>query len=654
MKKMVQGSMGIIIVFAMLTSLLANYWLQINTAQNDMDASSQNLFWQINQILQKNTAELQEIKQQFAENCLAQARTAAYLVEHDPSLLSSQEAIEQLVEMLQDVDELHFFDETGKLFAGSETIYVGFTFDSGEQMQFFQPMLKDHTLELCQDIMPNTAEGKMMQYAAVWREDGKGIVQVGMEPHRVLEATKKNELSYIFSLLTEDDGMVLYAADPDTLQILGSTQQAYVGKTLTDLGISEEKITEQSSGFFSTIDHQNCYCFFEMKDSVLLGRICTLETLYHNVNENTLLLAAYLLLLGMILVYSICHYLDKNIVNGIENINAKLQKITDGDLDEQVDVDTTPEFTELSGHINRMVQSLLASTDKLSSVLDAVQLPIGAYEYNRSMKRVRCTKRLSEILGWTETEKNNLLSDYRLFEEHLQRILKEPEEKIDPSIFCMKTENGSLRYIKFESFLRDNSVLGIVLDVTKDVEQLKKTEQERDEDLLTGLQIRRSFYTRLEQLFYQSSDLGYAAMVIIDADNLKFVNDTYGHEIGDRYLKGISTLLSQPLYGEDRCEVGKRLVARLGGDEFAIFLYGCRDRQELDKCLNQLHRKQNNTIIQVKEELQLFLCFSMGYALWPQEGADYHALLKKADEKMYQEKRLRKQTDSSLGEGMKQ
>lgn len=251
-------------------------------------------------------------------------------------------------------------------------------------------------------------------------------------------------------------------------------------------------------------------------------------------------------------------------------------------------------------------------------------------------------------------EKNNLLSDYRLFEEHLQRILKEPEEKIDPSIFCMKTENGSLRYIKFESFLRDNSVLGIVLDVTKDVEQLKKTEQERDEDLLTGLQIRRSFYTRLEQLFYQSGDLGYAAMVIIDADNLKFVNDTYGHEIGDRYLKGISTLLSQPLYGEDRCEVGKRLVARLGGDEFAIFLYGCRDRQELDKCLNQLHRKQNNTIIQVKEELQLFLCFSMGYALWPQEGADYHALLKKADEKMYQEKRLRKQTDSSLGEEMKQ
>jgi diguanylate cyclase (GGDEF)-like protein len=647
-KKMVQRSMGIIIVFAMLISLMMNYWLQISTVQHDMDASSRDLFWQINQILQKNTAELQEIQQQFAENCLAQARTAAYLVEHDPSLLSSQEEIEKMVGLLQDVDELHFFDETGRLYAGSETIYIGFTFDSGEQMRFFQPMLQDRTLELCQDIMPNTAEGKLMQYAAVWREDGKGIVQVGMEPHRVLEATKKNELSYIFSLLTEDDGSVLYAADPETFQILGSTQQKYVGKTLTDLGIDTEKIVPEGAGFFSILEYENSYCFFEQKGSVLLGRICTLETLYQNVNENTLLLAIYLLLLGMVLVYGICHYLDKNIVSGIEHINAKLQTITDGDLDEQVDVCTTPEFIELSGHINRMVQSLLASTEKLSSVLDVVQLPIGAYEYNRSMKRVRCTKRLPEILGLKEEEQERLLSDYCLFEERIQKILLDSPEKLAPSVFCLRTEHGQLRYLKLESFLRDSNVLGIVLDVTKDVEQLKKTEQERDEDLLTGLQIRRSFYAHLEELFCQSNDLGYAAMMIIDADNLKFVNDNYGHEMGDCYLKGISDLLAQPFLSEDGAEIGKRLVARLGGDEFAIFLYGCQSVQELEECLSQLRRRQNDTMISMGETIHLSLCFSMGYAICPQEGADYHTLLKIADEKMYREKRLRKQTFHSM------
>lgn len=66
-------------------------------------------------------------------------------------------------------------------------------------MQFFLPMLEDYSLQMCQDITPNTADGKLMQYAAVWREDHKGIVQVGLEPTTVLESMKKTELSYVFS-----------------------------------------------------------------------------------------------------------------------------------------------------------------------------------------------------------------------------------------------------------------------------------------------------------------------------------------------------------------------------------------------------------------------------------------------------------------------
>lgn len=103
---------------------------------------------------------------------------------------------------LLDVDEFHLFDPDGTLYGGSQPKYFGLNFRSGEQMQFFLPMLSDRSLELCQDITPNTAEQKLMQYAAVWREDGEGIVQIGMTPGRVLEAKKKNELSYIFSLLT--------------------------------------------------------------------------------------------------------------------------------------------------------------------------------------------------------------------------------------------------------------------------------------------------------------------------------------------------------------------------------------------------------------------------------------------------------------------
>ena len=71
----------------------------------------------------------------------------------------------------------------------------------GEQIGFFKPLLSDKSLRLCQDIAPNTAEGKKIQYAALWSDNGKFIVQVGMEQDSVKRATEKNELSYIFSLL---------------------------------------------------------------------------------------------------------------------------------------------------------------------------------------------------------------------------------------------------------------------------------------------------------------------------------------------------------------------------------------------------------------------------------------------------------------------
>lgn len=137
----------------------------------------------------------------------------------------------------------------------------------------------------------------------------------------------------------------------------------------------------------------------------MLGRVCTVDSLFRDITMDSILLGVYLCLLAMLIIINISRYLDRIIVSGIAVINGKLQKITDGDLDERVDVQTTPEFTELSGHINQMVHSLLQTTDKLSSVLDIAQIPIGVYEYNKGVERVRITNRVPDILGLSETEK---------------------------------------------------------------------------------------------------------------------------------------------------------------------------------------------------------------------------------------------------------
>lgn len=267
MKKMVQRMLGGIIIIVMLLSLCFNYFLQVGEAEKDMDIASQELFWQINQILLQNNAELNRVKNEFREECLLRARTAAYIIQCRPSVLDDPKELKKIISFLQ-VDELHVFDTKGMIYAGSEPKYYGYSFDSGEQMHFFSPMLQNHNLELCQDITPNTAEGKLMQYAAVWQENEKGIVQIGMEPARVLETTKRNELSYIFSLLTADKGTTLYAIDSESYEILGSTYSDSVGRSVIELGLQPEKLAMNGKGFYAKVNGQLSYCVFSEFDSV--------------------------------------------------------------------------------------------------------------------------------------------------------------------------------------------------------------------------------------------------------------------------------------------------------------------------------------------------------------------------------------------------
>ena len=477
-----------------------------------------------------------------------------------------------------------------------------------------------------------------MQYAAVWMENGQGILQVGLEPARVVEATKKNELSYIFSLLTADSGAVLYAVHPKTYEILGSTDNNLVGKYLNDLGIEPHKMIDEESGTHVKIDGVSSYCIFKELDSkdldspVLIARSCTTDILYKNVNQDTLLLGVYLVILSIVLIYGISKYLDQKIITGIDMVNHKLQNITDGNLDEQVSVNTTPEFTELSGHINIMVQSLLESTDKLSSVLDLVQIPVGVYEYSKGMKRVRATKQIPYILTLSEEENKYLLSNHVLFEEKIESIRQNPVD-VEEAIFQLKSETN--RYIKMENFIKNDSIFGILMDVTSTMLEKQRIEQERDEDILTGLLSRRALYAQMDTIFTRMELLRHTAIIMIDADNLKQVNDNYGHEIGDRYLIGVADRLRS-------VNASKQLISRLSGDEFAVVYYGCNSTEELSSYIEALSRTREEYSIEISGQKRLVVSFSMGCAYYPQDGREYHNLLKCADVRMYEEKRHRK------------
>ncbi len=592
--------------------------------------SSHAVFSQVKQHLETNQAELTEVVNEYAQSCLQNATSIAYIIEQDPSVLDDLAEMKRIARLIG-VDEIHIFDKTGRIYTGTHPEYYDYTFDSGEQIGFFKPLLTDKSLKLCQEITPNTAEDKLMQYSALWSENGEFIVQVGMEPVNVVKATEKNQLSYVFSKLLVSTGATLYAINIESGEVVGSTSSADLGKQLSDLGFLPNRMQADTGSFHAKINGVNSYCTYTVYGDNYICRTISNDTLYHNIPSILLGLSVCMILIAHALVYCVQRYLGKYVINEIDTINDKLRLITEGHLNETVNIQGSQEFAELSSHINDMIKSLLSSTDKISYVLDQAKMPIGVYEYNKHIKEVRFTDHITNILCLDSLQVKKLASDYHIFNAYLSKI-KANHLADEDGIFSLP--NAPEHYIRLEEIDNKDSILGVIVDVTNDVLKQKKTESERDIDLLTGLYNRRALENKLTALLLSPQLLGHGALIMIDADGLKTINDKYGHEKGDIYIKEIANVIQSFA----QCSY---IAARQGGDEFVLFLYNYETENGLLNDLNALSYIQDNRMVALDKETTVPLRFSYGYSLI-NNNKDYQTLLCEADQKMYENKRYRK------------
>lgn len=631
MKIKVRRMVITLVTITVILFLIANYFIQIFILERNMVKSSESLFSQIGQVIEENEKELEQVEADLSESCILRAHAAAYILQQDKSKIENTDEINKIASLLE-VDEIHIFNEKGILYAGNKPDYYGYSMGSGNQIKFFKPMLEDKTLSLCQGVTPNTAQYKLMQYAACWMADGTSIVQVGLEPERVLEQTKKNEISYVFSLFATDDGSELLAVDSETYGVSGTTNPEFLGRKVTQLGMSKDQITNWGKGFYAQINGIQHYCVFEKQGNLILGRIYDTSELFREINDGNLRLFIYLAVIAIVLVVAITHYLEKYIISSISEIKSKMQIIAHGNLDERVNVDKTPEFQELSGYINHMVESLLATTDKMSEALDAADLQIGIFEYNLRMTRVRATSKVSEILELSTEEAERLFHSRTGFDLWMKQCFRRPLQG-ENHIYVIKEKPP--RYVEIEKFVKQDSVFGILVDRTEDILKKMDLERELSEDDLTKLSSRRGFFEQVECIFADPQQMKQAAIVMIDADGLKKVNDTYGHNRGDRYLREIGAVLK-------KLDAPGQITARLSGDEFAIFLYGMEQRSELDVWLKNLDRLRNESVMKLDTGDEIRLSFSFGAGYYLEDGTDCRLMLQAADRRMYEDKKKRK------------
>jgi len=172
--------------------------------------------------------------------------------------------------------------------------------------------------------------------------------------------------------------------------------------------------------------------------------------------------------------------------------------------------------------------------------------------------------------------------------------------------------------------------IGIIRDIT----QMKKLEQEIHDqayrDQLTGLPNRFRFYESLEQAIGRSIEKhDMLAILFIDLDRFKRINDTLGHNTGDALLRAVSERLSGCVRPQD-------VVARLGGDEFVILLNGVQGHDQACDMAKRILSALTPTFH--IEQYEFFISASIGISLVPDHDVEIESLMKKADIAMYQAK----------------
>ncbi len=174
--------------------------------------------------------------------------------------------------------------------------------------------------------------------------------------------------------------------------------------------------------------------------------------------------------------------------------------------------------------------------------------------------------------------------------------------------------------------------VGIFSDVSRLKEQERRLRIMAHYDALTGMPNRVLFADRLQQaMALTKRQSGKLAVVYIDLDEFKPVNDAFGHEAGDQLLVEVATRMRAELREEDS-------LARIGGDEFAAIIMNVQDEAALESLLGRLLHQVATPVWVADHSVEVSA--SIGYTLFPQaEDLDGDQLLRQADHAMYQAKR---------------
>ena len=321
---------------------------------------------------------------------------------------------------------------------------------------------------------------------------------------------------------------------------------------------------------------------------------------------------------------------SKHISNIFKKVVVRLQN---SDPRKMINIEkmNIKELDTLIVAIEKLSASVFNAASRVSTIMETLQVPIGVFEENILMGTVFCNSvwfKLFNIEGYS--------GDSVLKTEEFYSQLKYYEYYIDEqddtkTIYAIPTEeHGKVRWIRFTQMKEKNKLLGIAVDITKEVEDRKKLEIQMNYDEMTGLYNRYAFDRKFTEIL-KKEDLGICALVMWDIDNLKYLNDSFGHVYGDMHLTSFGKKLAA--LQQKYC-----IVCRHSGDEFYTFFYGFSTSDEIKLILISFWKEIQDTSITLPNGENSKLRVSAGLAWYPYDADNQADLVRYANFAVYEVK----------------
>jgi diguanylate cyclase (GGDEF)-like protein/PAS domain S-box-containing protein len=265
----------------------------------------------------------------------------------------------------------------------------------------------------------------------------------------------------------------------------------------------------------------------------------------------------------------------------------------------------------------------------------------GLWDWDLHSDEVHYFARFRELLGYASDEplSRAQLAFHPEDEERMKRAIRrllEERGSVEEE-FRLRCKNGDYRWFRGrgEAVWDERGIPVRLAGSITDIGRYKETELRlaylADHDALTGLPNRRLLLERLSHSIERARDLGgFLAVLFVDLDRFKQINDVFGHDAGNQVLCEAALRIHRCVREED-------VVSRLGGDEFTVLVEGVEAASRVSAVAERIRAELNRPYAIAEREV--YVSASIGIALFPRDGESAEELLKRADVAMFQAKK---------------